>query len=354
MALAEQTTNDQLLGVAHWHLGRSLMLLNRLDEALPHLETGLRFAERARDLRSVYFILLNLNLAHQSRGDLHAARGYNERALVLADQMSDPYLLAHVLNTHGFNVFLLGEWGQAREAFERSSTLFRQAGAPWGTGYPLANLGTYFMVTGHWEVAAPYFEEAQILAEQSQSRQLLRWMQSLLAERELVLGQPQAAQQRLAPLVAEGVSETGLMFARALLAWAHLDLGETTEAQRLLAEALAEARDQHQGLVLIDLLPVQARLAARLGRWQEAEQALAEALALAQHGGYIYGEAKMLHTAGLVACQQGNAARAIEQWQAALALFARLGERLYAGQAEAKLAWLDAATAPLPEDAFRL
>jgi tetratricopeptide (TPR) repeat protein/transcriptional regulator with XRE-family HTH domain len=354
VTLMKQTENDRLLGVAYWHLGRSLMLLNRLEEALPHLETGLRFAERARDLRSRYFILLNLNLACQSRGDLRAARSYNEQALFLAEQMGDSYLLANVLNTHGFNAFLLGEWSLAREAFERSSALFRQAGAPWGTGYPLANLGTYLMVTGQWEAATPYFAEAQAQAERNQSRQLARWIQSMLAERELVLGQPQAALRRLEPLVAAGgLSETGLIFVQTLLAWARLEMGEADEARRLLDAALLEARHQHQQMVLIDMLPVQARLAARGGQWQEAAQALAEAETLARSSGYCYAEAKALYTAGALAWQQGNDEQAREQMQAALVLFASLGERLYAEQAEAALIRLDAASA-LARDTFRL
>jgi tetratricopeptide (TPR) repeat protein len=311
--------------------------------------------ERAGDLRSFYFVLLNLNLACEMLGDLHAARDYNERAMPLAEQMGDPSMMAHVLNTRGYNAFLLGEWRLAREAFERASVFFRQAGTPWGAAYPLANLGMLLMVEGQWEASAPYFEEATTLAERSQSLQILRYTQDTLAERELLLGQPRAALKRLLPLLkGHDHSETGLIGVQTTLAWAHLELGERDEARRLLERVLASAADQKLRVVLAVALPVRARLAAQDGHWPEAEQALEEALALARSMDYPYAEAKALYAAGLVARQEGKQARAIKRLQAALRILARLGERLYAAQAEEALAHLETPGAASPEDAFRL
>jgi predicted ATPase/DNA-binding XRE family transcriptional regulator len=354
VALARQIGHERLLGAAYWHLGRSLMLLNRHADALPHLESALRLTERAGDLRSLYYVLLNLNLTNEMLGNLHAARDYNERAVLLAEQMGDPSMMAHVLNTRGYNAFLLGEWRLAREAFERASAFFRQAGTPWGAAYPLANLGMLLLVEGQREASAPYFEEATALAQQSQSLQILRWIEATLAESELVLGQPREARARLLPLLKSlDDTESGMISVHTMLAWARVELGERDEAQRLLGRVLARAADQKLRVVLVDALPVQARLAARGGNWQEAEQTLEEALALAHSMDYPYAEAKALFAAGLIACQQGRRARAIERLQAALSIFARLGERLYAAQAEDALAQLETAEVPPPEDAFR-
>ncbi|HEU5369009.1 MAG TPA: tetratricopeptide repeat protein, partial [Ktedonobacterales bacterium] len=355
VALAQQIEHERLLGAAYWHLGRSLMLLNRHTDALPHLENALRLVERAGDLRSLYFVLLNLNLTCEMLGDLHAARGYNERAVLLAEQMGDPSMMAHVLNTRGYNAFLLGEWRLAREAFERASAFFRQAGAPWGAAYPLANLGMLLMVEGQWEAAVPYFEEATALAERSQMLQILRYTQDTLAERELLLGQPREALNRLEPLLkSDDNSETGLIGVQTTLAWAYLELGQREEARRLLERVLARAANQKLHAVLVDALPVRARLAAQDGQWPEAEQALEEALALARSMDYAYAEAKALYAAGLIARQRGNQARAIERLQAALHILARLDERLYAAQAEHALAQLETPEVSSPEDAFRL
>ncbi len=360
VALAQQAEDERLLGVAYWHLGRSLYLLNRGDEAIPHLEHALQLVERAEDLRSLYFVLLNLNLAHEERGNLHAASAYNERALILAEQIGDPSMAAHVHNTRGYNAFLLGEWALAREAFERSITFFRQVGTAWGAAYPLANLGRLLMIQGRWEAAAPYFEEALTLAEHSQSRAISRYIQSTLAERELLLGQPRAVRERLMPLLKSvdhsrvGLSEAGLIDVQIMLAWAHLELNDRSEAQQFMERVLAMTTERKLRLALLDALPVQARIAARGGRWQEAEQALEEALSLARSTAYPYAEAKALYAAGLIARQQRKWTLARERLTEALGILSRVGERLYAGQIEDALAHLDSATMPVQEPGFRL
>jgi tetratricopeptide (TPR) repeat protein len=94
-------------------------------------------------------------------------------------------------------------------------------------------------------------------------------------------------------------------------------------------------------LALAEALPIKARLAARRSRWEEAACALDEALALAREMPMPHIEAKTLYAAGLVARQQGDTARACEQFTAALAILARLGERLYAGRVEEALAQLE-------------
>ena len=347
VALAQRTNDQRLLGMASWHLGRSLMLLNRHTDAQPHLETALPLVERAGDVRSLYYVLLNLNLTCEMLGNLHAARGYNERAMLQAEQMGDPVLLAHVFNTQGHNAFLLGQWRQAREAFEHAVLLYRQVGAPWGSAYPLANLGMLSLVEGQSEATAPYLEEATTLAERSQSLQILRYIQDFLAERDLILGQPRAALNRLIPLLkSHDDPETGLLGVHTMLAWAHLELDQRDEAQHFLKRVLARTIDQKLRLVQVDMLPVQARLAAHSSRWQEAEHALEEALSLARSASYPYAEAKALYAAGLIARQQEETARARERLTEALTILNRLGERLYAAQVECALAQLDPSATP--------
>jgi tetratricopeptide (TPR) repeat protein len=339
--LTRQAGDDQLLGVACWHLGRCLMLLNRLNDAIPHLEAALPLVERAGDARSLYYALLNLYLASEALGDLNTGKGYAARVLALAEQVGDPSLIASALNVHGYNAFLLGEWRQARADFERAVALMRQAGLPWDAPYPLFNLGTQLMLEGNWEAAAPYFDEAIALAERNQTLVALRWAQCTLAERELVLRQPERARDRLAPLV-EGreLAEGGMIFLLTDLAWAYLELGEDAQAQQMLEQVIASATQQRLRPVLVGALLVQARLAARGKRWEEVERVLEETLALARDMPSPYAEAKALYTAGLIAWQQGKTAQAREHYGAALRILNCLGERLYAEQTKQALAQL--------------
>ncbi len=346
VALSRETGDEELLGRALWQLARCLVLLNRQEEAIPQLEAALPLVKRAGDARSLYYVLLNLNLVYEARGELNTARDYAGQSLTLAEQLGDPTLLGFVLNTHGYNAFQRGEWALAREEFERAIILLRSAGLPWGAAYPLFNQGTLLMAQGQWEAAAPYFEEALALAERQQELEALRWAQCDLAERELVIGQPQRAYDRLKPLL-DGLDrqETGAAHLLTMLAWAHLERGEPDQARQVLDQVIPSITEQHLRPVLAEALLVQARLAASRQQWQEAGQAQAEALRLAQEMTYPYIEAKALYTAGIVLLQQGQPAQASEPLAQALAILKRLGERLYAEQVEQALGQARSASA---------
>ncbi|HEX6779361.1 MAG TPA: AAA family ATPase, partial [Ktedonobacterales bacterium] len=339
VALTREAGDEELLGRALWQWGHSLILLNRQEEAIPQLEAALPLVKRVGNARSLYYVLLNLNLVYEARGELHIARGYAEQALTLAEQLGDPTLLAFALNTHGYNAFQRGEWTQARQEFEQATALMRQVGLPWGATYALFNLGALLMAQGQWDAAAPYFEEALALAERRQEQEALRWAQSDLAERELVSGQPQRAYERLRPLL-DGLDrqESGAAHLLITLAWAHLERGETDQAQQLLDQIIPDATTQRLRPVLLDALLTWARLAARRERWQEATQALDEALRLAREMEYPYAEAKARYAAGWVLLQQGQPTRAGKSLEQALAILNRLGEQIYAEQAEGLLA----------------
>ncbi len=344
LACAQQAKNQQLSGQAYCYLGRSLVLLNRVTEAIPQFEAGLPLVERAGDPHGLFDLFLNLSLAEQVHGTIRNAVAHGERARALAEQLGDSLLLGVALNVAGYAAFQLGEWQQSRPAFEHSVALLRQAGLPWGTAHSLDSLGTQLLAEGHWDQAAPYLEETLALAEQEQNLDALRWCQWALGERELLLGQPQAAYERLKPLLDHPNQEgNGIAFVLMTLAWAALALGKPDEARQRLDRVLAEAREQHLHPLLAEALLVQARLAARCGQWEQAEQAICEAIKHARAMPMPYAEAKALYTSGLLALQRDEAAQAHEQLQAALAILARLGERLYAEQAEQALALIPAA-----------
>jgi uncharacterized protein HemY len=84
----------------------------------------------------------------------------------------------------------------------------------------------------------------------------------------------------------------------------------------------------------------QARLALRQDQWQDAEQALAEALALSQALHTPYEEAQTRYLCGRLHQAKGEPIQAREQLEAALVILRRLGEWLYARQIEQALASL--------------
>jgi hypothetical protein len=63
-----------------------------------------------------------------------------------------------------------------------------------------------------------------------------------------------------------------------------------------------------------------------------------EGLAVARRLRQPYREARLLHVAGELHRQKGEAAQARERWEAALALFRRLGARPHCAEVEQALA----------------
>ncbi|HEY7349299.1 MAG TPA: AAA family ATPase [Ktedonobacterales bacterium] len=343
--LAQQAQDARQLGVARWYLGRVLMLLGRLKEAVQALEAAIPLAEQAGDLRCLCHVFSNLSLIADERGEPIAGKQYAERATLLAEQMDAPVLLAHVLASRGFNASVLGDWRQAQQDYEKAITLLRQAGMPWGAAYALLNFGAQLLAQGQ-EAGRAYLEEATELAKRSEDLLALRMAQSMLAEQELLLGAPKQACDRLEPLLEEATQEQRNPFSLLpLVAWAQLELGEKTQAQRLVEQARIGATGEQLRPVLLEVLLVQARLAAKQARWQEAEEALEAALKLCREMPWPYAEAKTLFVAGRVSHLRGETGPAREHFEAALIILHRLGEQLYAGVIQQALEEL-----PLPTD----
>jgi tetratricopeptide (TPR) repeat protein len=162
--------------------------------------------------------------------------------------------------------------------------------------------------------------------------------QRLVAERDLVLGQPVAARSRLVPLLGgPGVDETDVTVL-VLLARAHLELGELAEAEQVVAEAIARMRADNNRLDLVDALRVQAMVASRQERWAEAEHSLEEGLTLARSMPYPYAEARLLCVDGEMHMQKEEPDQARKRLAAALAIFRRLRARKDAERTEQAIA----------------
>ncbi len=343
---AEQAHDGRLFGQAQWHIGRSLLLLNRLEEATQRFEAALPLAERAGDIYSLYYIYLNLDLIVHKYGNLHESKRYSERALALAEQMGNSFLLATALGSHAHTIWSLGEWEQSRQEYERAIALMRQIKMPWGTTYPLLNFGLQLLAEGQEEAGRASLEEAISLAKRSRDRQAELMAQSILASDALLCGRPEAALKRLQPLIAASEqNESGSIACLPILAWAYLQLGDEDQAQVLIDQALARTRERQMRAALAETLQVQARIAARGRRWEEAACALKEARQLARMMSCPYDEARSCCIAGQMALQRGQNAEARQQLEEALRLLGQLGERRYAEQVEQALAELGASAA---------
>jgi tetratricopeptide (TPR) repeat protein len=214
---------------------------------------------------------------------------------------------------------------------------------------PLVELGRLSLAEGAWDDASRYLEESLALSERSGAVLTVLWQaQTVLSEGDILVGRPDLARGRLAPLLAGAGQrpwpvpffQFSIAQALAILAWAHLELGDVAAADEVVGQAIMRARAINYRLAWVNALRVQAMVRICQEHWDEAERALEEGLTMARSLPYPYGEARLLHLYGQMHAQKGEPVPARERLKDALAIFRRLGARKDAERAEQALTTL--------------
>jgi class 3 adenylate cyclase/tetratricopeptide (TPR) repeat protein len=333
-----RTAGDQvLLAQAEGRRAVALDEMGRMEEALQAYHEVILLAEALGDLDTLCRALGNISHIYMYRGAFDQSRLYAERVVEVAERLGDPAHIAHIVTSLAELAFYTGDWQQAYAHAGRAVALIRQVEVARSAPYSLAILGCLYLYSGEWETASPYLEEGLALAERSRSPEGIHEATVMLAERDLVLGHPEAARARLAPLIAR--LDPQQLHASTLypLAWAYAELGDLAQAEAVALQAVTRARADNHLVALVDVLWVHALVAIRQERWPEAARALEETLALAHRMPYPYAEACALALYGTMHIQKGEPALARERLAAALAIFRRLGARKDAGKVEEAL-----------------
>jgi len=306
------------------------------EDVLPALHDLVPLAERVGNLTVLRMALAVTGFVYLYHlADFARAKSYLERALEVAERRGGPYVVLQSLGSLAEYHYFAGEWGPARAHAERAAAMMRQIDRP--TLFDIVyQLGMLDLAEGREQDAEQHLGQGLALAESWDNDATgQRWGQRLLAERDLVAGNPGAAHARLAPLLDRpGMQESDVEPLLPLLAWAELELGRDEQA----AATLAAGRARCGRLWLVDALRVEALLEMKRARWQEAVDALDESLTLCRAIPYPYAEAKALYVYGRLHAAKGEPGRAREQYEAALAICEGLGEGLYRPQIERALA----------------
>jgi tetratricopeptide (TPR) repeat protein len=245
-------------------------------------------------------------------------------------------------------VLLRGDWAATRRYLERSAEVRAQLGSDWNNPFHTTLLlrieGGLHLAQGDVEAAVQCANAAAPLTKKAGT---LAWRWSairLLAELDLHQGNPAASLDRLRSVDRADLIVVDLNELDVLMIWSHLALGSVEAAEELVLSALTRLREQHDHLNLVDAVRAEAAVHTRQRRWHAAETAVEESLALARQMGYPYAEAKALSGAGDLWKVRGQSELARDQYEAALAILYRLGERAYAEKIEQELAQLSVAT----------
>jgi class 3 adenylate cyclase/tetratricopeptide (TPR) repeat protein len=337
--LARMVRDDRILLEADLIRGDCLSELGQINEGIRVIEDLIPVAESVGDLAILQLVWVGLSWAYNTRGELERGHAADQRSLELATRIGEPSRIAYTTARMGWDLLLQGRWDDARSHFERATAILRAEASPWAW-YPLVFLAQLCLGDGRWEDASRYAGEVLGIGETIGNPLPLTGASGVLAELDLLDGRPEAALKRLTPLTSAEHIGVSSALPTALIAWAYLEVGDVAQAEETAAKGIEKLTAQNNRLALTDLLRVQGMVLTRLGRWQEAERALAEATHLAHDMAYPYAKARGLHELGLMHAQKGEPRQARDRLNEALAGFQRLGARPYITRTEQALAEL--------------
>jgi tetratricopeptide (TPR) repeat protein len=306
--------------------GEALYSLGRMREALEALAEAVPVAEHAGAPYIQCFALMMTGSIQEECGEFEANRQVTERALRIAARQDDRLLIALLTTRRGMSAFYMGAWGAARRDYEQAVAICREVGPFWGSVYPFLDLGRLCLAEGAWSEASLHLEECERLLRSSADFNARMEVATVLAERDILEGHPDAAQALLAPLL-DGREHEVKCFLQPRMAWALLAMGKVEEAAEIAGQVSVQAQGEGRYLALIDALRILGLVRIRQARWQDADSVLQDGLSLARRLHYPYAEARFLQAYGelLVQIRQHGPAR--ERLEAALILFQRLGAR---------------------------
>lgn len=318
---AELTRSDAL-----WDLGREEESLHAVERLIPQ-------AEEAGDLDNLTRALANAALYYGRRGDLERDRVYHERMLALARRRGDLGYIVMGSMALSQNAYLAGDWNKARTYLEEAAHIIENLGARRLGTWPVMARAWLTLREGGLDESTRLGREVVDRAESSGEAEYGLLANRLLAEIDLMQAiggdAPQRAGRafaRLAGLLDLPGAQADSGFLRAL-AWAYLETGNALAAETAAARAVGVAREWRDRPELVEALTIHGMIAARAGRWDDAEQLLSEALTLARAMPFPYAEARALFEWGIMQALRGEIEPARDRLEEALWIFQRLDAR---------------------------
>ncbi len=252
--LARRTRSPLAEAAALSELGQLYTLIGYTDEALDHLRAALALQRRLDDDAGRIDTVTAIGWAHYLDLDPADSLPYYAEALALARRGGDLGSEAGVLDRLGSACRKLGLYPESERAYRASAALARRLNRPVAEGSTLANLGRLMIARGEPAAAVPLLDEStrRLLAAGDRNGALSPQLDRARADR--LLGDPDAALERLEPLLAELSALRGGLHgesARAFFLATRRELVE--EAIDLLFELYEQRREERHLLRALEV-----------------------------------------------------------------------------------------------------
>ncbi|MGD8628352.1 MAG: tetratricopeptide repeat protein [bacterium] len=158
--LRESLRRDPKYGSARFELGKVLIRMNNLDDALPELEAALEFYRNIGNREGEAAVLNALGVLHRRQHQYDLAIDQFEASIAIKEELGDTRGIAASLGNMGTVYEIMGEREKALEVLERSLEIRRQIGDKSGISTALIKIGHIYQFAGKYEQALNYLEES--------------------------------------------------------------------------------------------------------------------------------------------------------------------------------------------------
>jgi tetratricopeptide (TPR) repeat protein len=273
-------------------------------------------------------------------GDAARSEDTLKRTLEVAERTHNQGWIAYVLAHLSGVLAQLGRWPEARQHAERAVDSARQEAPTPMSALPLLRMGDLCIFEGAWEDADRVLEEAMAVADALDDPQFRESARCSLAELAFMQGHPEQALAQLQLALTTRHPNAYLGVPLPLLASIYLETGAIDEAEDVIRRGTEQATATHLPLALVPWLRLQAVLLGTKRKWDKAEHAFTEAVALPRSLPYPHAEAQAQYEWGRMELQRGRPQHARDLLEQALAIFQRLGATPAIERAEQVLAEL--------------
>jgi tetratricopeptide (TPR) repeat protein len=326
---AHRAASSRMESLAHSFHAMAQIEQGQHREALVTLRAARAAAETSCDIETLVLAHVVTGETYALQAETRAACQQWEQSLALTTQLHDVNTRGEVLINLGRGYLEVGDWASARRRFEEARSTEEWEESPWQVVAEVA-LRYLDAVQGQVVPAGPFDPDRVLATYGMTDADLPIFLQAALVELSVLLESYKTNPERLGALLSEQAGQQGREHLLITLAWAEVEAGQAVAAEAALQAARAQAQRRHNRAVEAHLWRVEAELALREGRLDDAQRLLEKALELSRALSHPYAEAKILDVVGHLYSALGTPALARECWQRALELLSAMGESAYA------------------------
>lgn len=318
-----------------------------LTAAKEWLEQGLALVSNTEHYAVLSSILNRLGAVYYNRSEFKQAAGYVERALELRDRLGDVVGYARSLNNLGILKQASGDWDGALANYQRAVEMHERIGEVEGLALASTNLGVLYTDRGEWAEAEKHLQHSFAIVQRVAHAYEL-------AQSHMNLGRLYLFQERWAdcgrhlnaaiPLYEEVGANANLNLNDAyyLQALLHLEQGDVSSARHWAArshELLRKVTGASKGESVEwgRYEQLAGRIALVEDRLSDARRRFDAGLSIFQANGLQLELGRTAYWSACLSAAQGETARARNDLNTAIKIFAQLGAAADLKRAEEKL-----------------